>query len=682
MYNLLSLFTLHIIYLFIVPSSFDYDPIAQKYVDRSNKAELTCPVYEFIAPMEYMVRPPQPPVYLFILDVSYAAIATGMVAAATRIIASCLDSIPAAHGRTRIGLMTVDSALHFYSIPSTRSSGNNTEGCRMMVVPDLEDPVLPCPDDLLISLMPEEEGGGGGGGKSIFERTLKTISMLFNSTQNANNALGPALSAAIKLVGPIGGKVIVFQASLPSLGEGKLTMRDDPKTYGTAKENTLIQPATAFYKTLATECQRLQICVDLFTFNPSDNGYLDLATIGCVAKYTGGSVQYYERWDAASVEMVETFASDLSALITREVGLEAVIRIRASQGLSLNNYHGSFFLRSADLLSLPNVNRSHSYSAQISIDENLPGQLACFQTAVLHTSCNGERRIRVINAAYPITDDPKEVFASADVGALGDLLLKMASEKVLQNRLEDARDALINKINDVLTAVKNLYQTGKNPQLLVPPSLRLLPLLMMAISKSPCLRTGITVRPDRRSYYLTLAKILCTTRSLALIYPYLFAVHLMGPECGLPRDGGDDPSNTNHSGEKIVLPPALHLSSESLERHGLYVLHTGVEMYLWVGSQVHPELCQLIFGQIFVTLTTGPYSLPRLDNPWNGRLINILEVFRKRYDRHPITFLIRDDADPAQRSLFLQYLVEDRGQDGQPSYVSHSAALRDKIYSV
>ncbi len=35
--------------------------------------------------------------------------------------------------------------------------------------------------------------------------------------------------------GSIGGKMVVLSASLPTLGEGSLKDRDDPKLYGTAK---------------------------------------------------------------------------------------------------------------------------------------------------------------------------------------------------------------------------------------------------------------------------------------------------------------------------------------------------------------------------------------------------------------------------------------------------------------
>lgn len=60
-----------------VPQSFDWDVINNKPGDRWQRAELNHAVVEFVAPTEYMVRPPQPAVYIFLIDVSHAAVQSG-----------------------------------------------------------------------------------------------------------------------------------------------------------------------------------------------------------------------------------------------------------------------------------------------------------------------------------------------------------------------------------------------------------------------------------------------------------------------------------------------------------------------------------------------------------------------------------------------------------------------------
>lgn len=59
-------------------------------------------------------------------------------------------------------------------------------------------------------------------------------------------------------------------------------------------------------------------------------------------------------------------------------------------GLSIHTFHGNFFVRSTDLLSLPNVNPDAGYAVQMSVEESLADtQLVSFQSALLYTSSKG-----------------------------------------------------------------------------------------------------------------------------------------------------------------------------------------------------------------------------------------------------------------------------------------------------
>lgn len=60
-----------------VPQMFDWDQERNQPGDRWSRAELNHAVVEFVAPTEYMVRPPQPVFYCFLIDVSHAAVSTG-----------------------------------------------------------------------------------------------------------------------------------------------------------------------------------------------------------------------------------------------------------------------------------------------------------------------------------------------------------------------------------------------------------------------------------------------------------------------------------------------------------------------------------------------------------------------------------------------------------------------------
>ena len=64
-----------------------------------------------------MARPPQPAVYVFLIDVSHSAIQSGMVATATRTILENLDRLPDEDGRTKVAIIAFDVSLYFFSLP-------------------------------------------------------------------------------------------------------------------------------------------------------------------------------------------------------------------------------------------------------------------------------------------------------------------------------------------------------------------------------------------------------------------------------------------------------------------------------------------------------------------------------------------------------------------------------------
>lgn len=53
---------------------------------------------------------------------------------------------------------------------------------------------------------------------------------------------GPALQAAFKVMSYTGGRLLLFQGGVPSLGVGKIKNRENASLYGTDREYTLRAP--------------------------------------------------------------------------------------------------------------------------------------------------------------------------------------------------------------------------------------------------------------------------------------------------------------------------------------------------------------------------------------------------------------------------------------------------------
>lgn len=84
-----------------------------------------------------------------------------------------------------------------------------------------------------------------------------------------DSAMGPALQAAYLMMEALGGKLLLFQTSVPNVGVGKITQRDNPTLYNTDSEHRLRVPEDIFFKKFAAEASKAQISIDVFSFRYS-----------------------------------------------------------------------------------------------------------------------------------------------------------------------------------------------------------------------------------------------------------------------------------------------------------------------------------------------------------------------------------------------------------------------------
>ncbi|KAI9787661.1 MAG: COPII subunit [Geoglossum umbratile] len=645
-----------------VPQAFDWDAAAQKGTDRWQRPELNHSVVEFVAPQEYMVRPPQPLAYLFLFDVSYAAVTSGLLATSARTILESLDRIPNADRRTRLGFMAVDSSLHYFSIPRDETGQSDTT---MLVVSDLEEPFLPVPGELLVPLVDCREN---------IEVFLGKLQEMFQNTQNPASCMGSALRAGHKLIAPLGGKVVVLTASLPNIGDGKLDMREDKKILGTSKEGSLLQTANSFYKSFAVECSKNQVSIDMFLFSSS---YQDVASLSNLPRYTGGQTWFYPGWNAARTEDAIKFAREFSDYLSAEIALEAVMRVRATTGLRMSTFYGNFFNRSSDLCAFPAFPRDQGYVVEVAIDESLTKQYVCMQTAILHTTCNGERRIRVMTLSLPTTTNLADVYASADQTAITTFFSHKAVERALNSGLEAARDALQAKLIELLQTYRKELAGGNmgGGGLQFPANLRGLPVLFLGLMKHVALRKSAQIPSDLRSAALCLLSTLPLPLLIQYIYPKMYSLHDMPDNAGRP-DGS--------SGE-IIIPTPINLSSERLVSFGLYLIDDGQTQFLWVGKDAVPQLINDVFGLPDVSaVQVGKKSLPILENDFNERIRAVIEKSRDQRSRSvgsivvPHLYIVREDGEPSLRLWAQTLLVEDRA-DQSVSLAQWMGMLREKV---
>lgn len=631
-----------------LPEEFQYDPLSKSYGDPSRRPEIKSATIEFIAPSEYMLRPPQPAVYLFLLDVSQIARESGYLQVVCDVLKKNLDQLPG-DARTQIGFICYDAHVHYYLM----SDGLTRP--KEMTVLDIEDIFLPSPESLLVNL---------GEYKELVKELLTILPQRYSTPGVPASALGSALQAAYKLMAPTGGRITVFQTCLPNIGPGGLQSREDPNARS-SKEVAHLNPATDFYKRIALDCSGAQVAVDLFLLSSQ---YCDLATLSGMSKFSAGTVYHIPLFRAQRPWQTEQLTKMFTRYLTRKIGFEAVMRVRCTRGLSIHTFHGNFFVRSTDLLSLPNVSPDAGFGMQLTIDESLSDlQQVCFQAALLYTSSKGERRIRVHTLALPIANTLPDILHSADQQCIIGLLSKMAVDRCATASMSEAKEALINAAVDVLSAhrlAQNLPVGASTAALHAPLTLRLLPLYILALLKRKAFRTGTSTRLDERVADMCMMKCAPLPALLRAVHPDLYAIHALRDHVRDHDRARDHARDHDHDSDRdhhldAPDPPRLQLSAERINMNGAYLLDDGETMIIYVCHGATPAFLSETFGvAAFSQLPDEARSLPRIENEGNELLHSFIDKLND--DRpYPASILILRDNSPS-RQLFTERLIEDR----------------------
>lgn len=562
--------------------------------DRVQRPELSQSVVEYLAPAEYMVRAPQEPTYFFVLDVSATAVRSGMLAVAASTIKQSLDTLPG-HGRTKVGFITFDNGVHYYNLNSELSSP------QMLVVADLKELFVPLPDHLLVNLKES---------RNVVEAFLDSLpSMFAKNPVVSQSCLGPALKAAFTVMKQIGGKMSVFQSIMPNMGDGALKVREQPGIMGTPNEIQVLKPGLAWYKDTALEFSRQQISVDLYLFPYQ---YMDLASLGDLAKYSAGTMQSFVNFNESKDG--PRFQGQLQKNLTQTTAFEAVMRIRCTKGMRITNFYGNFFIRGSDLLALPNCNADSVFGFDLAHDEQtVAASHVTVQAALLYTSSNGERRIRVMTQALPVSSLSSEIVASLDSDACVALMSKQALDVCMKSSLDNARMRLQQVCVELIKTSKGGDKRTVSGYSVPPPSgqgggsddadkpipenVSSLPLYTLATMKNVAFRGGTDVHPDERAQSHYTLNSMWVDQTKVFVHPRLFAIHEMEAHAGLPVEGNNGvPADRVAGRNRILLPAAIPLTVDRLSSNGIFLLDNGVEMYLWVGRTADMNVMASLFG--------------------------------------------------------------------------------------
>uniref|UniRef100_A0A8C7WR93 SEC24 homolog C, COPII coat complex component n=1 Tax=Oryzias sinensis TaxID=183150 RepID=A0A8C7WR93_9TELE len=591
----------------VPPHYFQHLDHTGRRVDCYDRPELSLGSYEFLATVDYCKnnKIPQPPAYIFLIDVSYNAVKSGLVSIICQELKSLLDHLPRENPEMdsviRVGFVTYNKVLHFYNVKSSLAQP------QMLVVSDVSDMFVPLLDGFLVNV---------NDSRQVIESLLDQIPEMFADTRETETVFGPVIQAGLEALkaADCAGKLFVFHTSLPiAEAPGKLKNREDKKLIGTDKEKVIAFPAT------------------------------------------GG--MFFSSFQAESDQ--ERFLNDLRRDVQKPVGFDAVMRVRTSTGIRATDFFGSFFMNNTTDVELAGLDCDKAITVEFKHDDKLSEETgALMQCAVLYTSCSGQRRLRIHNMAVNCCSQLADLYRNCETDTIINFLSKYAFRGVLNNPTKAVRDTLVNQCAQILACYrKNCASPSSAGQLILPECMKLLPVYLNCVLKSDVLLPGADVSLDDRAYLRQLISCMDVAETHVFFYPRLLPLVKL---------------------ESGALPVAVRDSEERLSKGGVYLLETGLHLFLWVGASVQQELLLNIFGTpSFGQIDSSMTSLPVLENPISQRLREIIDSFRAQRSRYMKLILVKQE-DRAEL-MFKHFLVEDKSASGGASYVDFLCHMHKEI---
>ncbi|KAG7458885.1 hypothetical protein MATL_G00225400 [Megalops atlanticus] len=610
-------------------------------VDFYERPELSLGSYEFTATMDYCKnkKPPGPPAFIFMIDVSYSNIKSGLVQVVCEELKTLLDRLPSV-----VGFVTYNKILHFYNVKSGLAQP------QMMVVSDVAEMFVPLLDGFLVNFQES---------RSVISNLLDQIPEMFADTSESETVFAPVVQAGVEALkaAECNGKLFIFHSSIPTAeAPGKLKNRDDKKLINTDKEKTLFQPQKGVYEQLCQDCVSIGCCVDLFLF-PSQ--YVDVATMGSVSLHTGGSVYKYNNFQV-QVDG-DLFLSDLRRDVEKPIGFDAIMRVRTNTGFRATDFFGAIYMNNTTDVEMAAVDCDKAVTVEFKHDDTLAEDAgALIQCALLYTTVSGQRRLRVHNLGLNCSSQLADLYKSCETDALINFFAKSAYRAMVNQPLKAVREILVNQTAHMLACYrKNCASPSAVSQLILPDAMKVFPVYMNSLMKSAPLVGSPELSTDDRALQRLTVTSMGVEDTQVLFYPRLLPLH-----------------NMDMSSE--ALPPAVRCSEERLAEGGLFLLENGRHLFLWLGQACPPELIQSLFNvPSFAHIGSDVNTLPELDSPQSKKLRSIVERVRQQRSHSMKLLIVKQKEQP--EILFRQHLVEDKGLHGGASYMDFLCYVHREI---
>jgi len=542
---------------------------------------------------------------------------------------------------------------------------------------DINNPFCPLPKERLMVNLKD--------GKGKIEALLDKAAASFDTVANyrspvvpSGSCAGAALRSAIDLLSPMCGRVLWFFMDIPSAGYAALKSRNNRSLYNTEKEKIMFLPdeKDKAYREMTELCVKERVGVDVFACTQGD---VDLATIAPIAGLTGGEIYYYPVFNSADAG--EKLHFDIFRNLTRKTVYDVSIKARCSIGLSIENYYGGFGETVNEPIQLSVMDADKTIAFTLKQTSNLSsGSQAYFQLAILYTTTRMERKVRILNYAFAVTDQVPQVYSSIDVDAVLGLEIRQTASLIHKMTLSNARNRLCQACINILTHYRKVVsKTTASVQFILPESLKIYPLLLLGLLKTPACGFTDWFRLDAKVANLLQLMQGSFAYTLMKLYPKMYSVSkIIDPS----QESGRMIANENEQAvsESVFKPSNIPCSIEKIVPNDAYLIANSDFIYLYLPKDVSETVLTEIFDISLLSDIVPENGIPTLKTEGNIRLRNVIEGLRKERAGAYQQVKILLHSSPQAPLILKELLVEDsRNPKSEFSYLSFLAHLHKMV---
>ena len=608
-----------------------YQPFNEnnKRIDFDKRIELCNGSYEFITSKSYWSKNPGKTFFIFVIDTSLFSIMSNFLFS---VIESLKDSINNNsffnYSFVKVSFITYNSDIQFYSF------NKNSSQPQILCIND-EEPFLPIIKDFLIFDLNNEK-----------DKILKILDCISNNYLNNNenklnyiirdsNKIFDAIKSAYLIGENLGGNIFLFSSSN--------NINKHPKMNGNIEiNNNNIKQEAIYYSPndnkqlgigIGLLLAKENLSIDIF-INCEKN--INLYTLNQLCEYTNGTIQLFKNYNYED-DYIRLYNQIRKSLL-RINGNESEMRVRFSNGYKIQNFFTRTLIRNNNfkVFIFPSINSEQSYQVSIDLNEeenknnkknlnnnsfydNDYDDYLFIQSALLYSSGDGNKKIRIHNLCIPLSNDINEIFNEINYESLICMNMKIGIDKIYKTiSLSNSVIFLRNNFTHFIDTFLNYQKENDNLRNYIIYFLGMLKNIIFNINEIEN-KNDI----DYSNYYRIRIQKIPNEDILSFIYPNIYQLNnlLIDQNLGL----------INEENGNLNLPNIIPPEFSSLENDGFYLIDNGFYLILYfrrlIDSQIIKNLFDCdIFDKINMNINENLF-FEKIDS-LKEKILNIIDYIR------------------------------------------------------